>query len=109
MERILATAASLGPLRVLLLLAAFASLVLVQTPGTPPQYQGWEAVPTLIAPVLAPLVVVILLLDSLMAQVFRAGGDPAHRGHFTRVILINLSAAFVVTLVWLPYFLAIFD
>lgn len=109
MDRIKELVVALGPLRTILLLSAFLCLVTVQTPGTIPQYEGFAAFTTLIMPVMAPLVVVLLLLDALMAQVFRVGGDPARNRHYLRIIWIHLGAATIVTLVWLPYYLAIFD
>lgn len=98
---------ALGSMRWFLVLCALVSLLLRPEPGTGIVTEGWALVPTLLAPVLAPLVVVLLLLDALMARVFMIDTEGAQRQHYRLAILVNVAPAVVVTVYWLPYYLAI--
>ncbi|ABI55747.1 hypothetical protein ACN2MM_02515 [Alkalilimnicola ehrlichii MLHE-1] len=98
---------ALGSMRWFLMLCALLCLVLRPEPGTGIITEGWALVPTLLAPVLAPLVVVVMLLDALMARVFMTDTAGPQRQHYRLAILVNVAIAVVVTLYWLPYYLAI--
>ena len=96
---------NLGALRVLLLLAAIAFMFVRSEPGTEAARTGWEMIPTLIAPVLAPLVFLGLLFDFMMCRIRMT--DEYARKKFRNISYIELSAAIVLMLIWLPFFLAI--
>lgn len=93
----------LRPLRLMLLFGALVLLLLRPTPGTPPAYTGWDMVPTLIAPALAPLFFMVLVLDAIMGTVWLAS-YPAERRRYRTVIGVSLGAALLLVLWWLPYF-----
>lgn len=98
--------AELGVLRVLLLAGAVMVLVLRPAPATAPVYSGWGLFPTLIAPVLAPLVVMVLVLDTLMAGVLMSDKQGDERRRYRRIIRVNVFMAAVLALWWWPYFTA---
>ncbi|RLK51349.1 hypothetical protein DFR31_1285 [Alkalispirillum mobile] len=98
---------ALGSMRWFLALCALVAIVLRPEPGTGIVTEGWALVPTLLAPVLAPLVAVVLLLDALMARVFMIDTDGPVRQHYRLAIWFNVLLAALVTVYWLPYFLAI--
>lgn len=97
----------LGVLRVALLVGALSTMVLAPSPATAGEYTGWAFVPTVLAPVLAPLILMVLLLDTMMSAIFMIDKEIAERRRYQMIIVIHLL--FVVALVvrWLPYFLAL--
>lgn len=97
----------LGPLRLTLLAAAALVIVFAPAPGTKAVYQGWALARTVLLPVLAPLVVMLLLLDALMARVFLSEAEGEARLRLRAAVWINLVAALAVVLYWLPYFIAL--
>lgn len=97
----------LGPLRFALLVAALIALVFVPEPGTRAIYHGWALVGTVLIPVLAPLLFLLLLLDALMARLFLTDAAGEARRHYRTVILVNLLAAAALLIRWLSYYAAL--
>jgi hypothetical protein len=99
--------ARLGPLRVVLLLCVALILVLTPAPGTQAIYGGWGLVRTVLVPVLAPLLFMVLLLDALMARVFMSDAEGDARRRLRAIVLLDLVVAGVLVLVWIPYYMAL--
>lgn len=97
----------LGFLRLVVLAAVAVAVVLVPEPGTRAIYSGWPMVTTVLIPVLAPLLFMVLLLDALMARLFLTDAEGAARRRYRNIILINLLAAAALVLRWLPYYAAL--
>ncbi len=97
----------LGWLRLFLAIVAIIAIVATPTAGTLAVYAGWQMVPTLIVPVLAPLIFVLLLMDSLMSRIWMTDKDPQERKHFKLAIALNLLLALGMAISWFPYFHAI--
>lgn len=97
----------LGPLRLTLLAAAVLVIVFAPAPGTKAVYHGWALARTVLLPVLAPLVVMLLLLDALMARVFLSEAEGGARLRLRTAVWANLVVALAVVLYWLPYFIAL--
>lgn len=97
----------LGALRLVLLFCAVVLLVFVPAPGTRAVFTGWPLVTTVLAPVLAPLIVMVLLLDALMARVFLTDAEGPARRRFKTAIVVNLVAVLALVLRWLPYYAAL--
>lgn len=100
-------ARELGPLRLGLLFFAVLAIVLMPAPGTPAVYSGWPLVRTVLVPVLAPFLFLVLLLDALMARVFLTDAEGAARRRYKTAIIINLLAAAILLIRWLPHFAAL--
>lgn len=96
-----------GPLRILLAVAALVSIPLAPAPGTAPVFEGWAMVSTLLAPVLAPLAVMVLGLDALMSRVMMADTEGDARAHYRRVMWTDLGIAAVTVGFWTPYFMGL--
>ncbi len=96
--------ALLGLLRGLLVLGALGVLLLRPVPGTPAAYAGWELLPTLVAPVAAPLVIMTLLLDAMMSAIFMADSQGAPRQRYRHLLAIDLAFALALALWWWPYY-----
>lgn len=96
--------AGYGPLRILLAATALLSILLTPAPGTAPAFEGWAMISTLLAPVLAPLAVMVLFLDALMSRVMMADAEGDTRAHYRRVMWTDLAVAAVTVGFWVPYF-----
>lgn len=99
--------ARLGVLRVALAVGAVTVMVLAPPPGTVSVYTGWAFVPTVLAPVLTPLIFMVLLLDTMMSGIFMIDKDIAGRRHYQMIIVVNLLLVVALVLRWLPYYLAL--
>lgn len=97
----------LRPLRVVLVLGAVVTMILRPEIGTPVAYEGWAMARTLLAPVLAPLFFMVLMLDALMSRVWMSEVQGAERDRLRLVVRADLVTAILLLLVWLPYFIAL--
>ena len=97
----------LGPLRWLLLAVVITVVVLAPPAGAPAVYSGWPLVRTVLMPVLAPLLFMLLLLDALMARVFMADTEGDARRRLRGIVAMNLVVALLLVLYWLPYYIAL--
>lgn len=94
-----------GALRVLLIVAAIVLAAMSPEPGTAAARSGWEMIPTLIAPTMAPLIFMGLMFDFMMCRVRMS--DELVRPKFRFISYVELATALVLLLIWLPFFLAI--
>lgn len=105
---ITAWARSLGALRIALLLLAVLVILWAPKPGTPQILEGRQILSTLIAPALAPIVFMVLMLDALMGKVMSGSARGAERERYRRIVAANLVAGIVLLLWWTPYFVRLF-
>ena len=98
----------LGVLRIVLISLSILDMLAAPRPGTAAVYSGWELVPTLILPVLAPILLQVLLLDALMGRVLMSSSKGAERARYRRIMVVNLVFSVALTLWWLPYFMKLF-
>lgn len=99
--------AQFGPLRIALACLAVITIIFAPEPGTPGVYTGWDFVPTVLIPVLVPLIFMALMLDTLMSGVFLVGKEGVERKRFKTIMISNLLLALCVVLYWLPYYLSL--
>jgi hypothetical protein len=100
--------AQFGLMRLVLACMALALIFFVPAPGTPPVYQGLGLIPTVLVPVLAPILFMVLMLDVLMASVFMIDKKGAARARYRMIQLLNLALAVALVLFWIPYFRGLF-
>lgn len=100
-------AAQLGVLRIALACTALIAVVLATPPGTAGVYTGWDFVPTVLMPVLAPVILMGLLLDTMMSAIFMIEKEIDERRRYRQIMITNLSLAVVLIIRWLPYFMAL--
>jgi hypothetical protein len=98
----------MGVLRVVLVALVILDMLASPRPGTAVVYSGWELVPTLILPVLAPILLQVLLLDALMGRVMMSSAKGSERARYRRILVVNLLFSLALVLWWLPYFLKLF-
>ena len=97
----------LRPMRVLLILAVLISIIFKPTPGTEIVYEGWAVFTTLLLPVLSPIFLMLLWLDSLIAKLWSTQTEGAEQKRYKMILRINLSLSIIFILVWFPYFQAL--
>jgi hypothetical protein len=98
----------MGVLRVTLVALVILDVLASPSPGTSVVYSGWEMVPTLILPVLAPILLQVLLLDALMGRVMMSSATGVERSRYRRIVTVDLVFVIVLVLGWMPYFLKLF-
>ena len=98
----------LGPLRLLLIACGLVALVARPPAGTPTSLEGWDFVYTVVIPVVAPIVFVLLLLDALMSRVFmNASDNPQLRQRMATILITNLLVAGALLIAWAPFMIAL--
>ena len=97
----------LRPMRVLLILAVLISIIFKPAPGTEIVYEGWNVFDTLLLPVLSPIFLMLLWLDSLIAKLWSTQTEGAEQKRYKMILRINLSLSIIFILVWFPYFQAL--
>lgn len=93
-----------GALRLGLAALVVVSLFVVPPPHTEVVFAWPEVVPTLIAPATAPLLLMVLALDLMMARIMASGADDFVRARFRRITWWNLAFAAALLVRWTPFF-----
>ena len=100
---------SLGFLRIALLALALINILLmlidIIIPATTVTdgHSLWSILTTLVAPVLAPLLAIVLLFDYIMSRVRAADAEGDLRSRFITISRIELSVIALSLLFWVPW------
>ena len=105
---------ALGLLRVGLLLLALLDIALplieimftLSPDGN--EHSFWSLLATVIAPVMAPLLMTVLLFDYIMSRVRAADAEGAMRARYVKIGRIELGMIGISLLFWIPFFLTRF-
>lgn len=97
----------LRPMRVVLISMAILSLIFKAKIGTPVSYEGWPMIETVIIPVMAPLLIMVLLLDSLIATIWFTQTTGDEKNRYKLVLGVNLVTVITMLSLWIPFFIAI--
>ena len=68
-------------------------------------HASWEVIPSLIAPVMAPILFVVILFDFVMSSVHAADNPGAEGARHRRFKRIQVSFIALLLLYWVPFFL----
>jgi hypothetical protein len=82
------------------LLLIFLSLFSMQGYST----DGWQAVPTLIAPSLVPIMFFVLCLDIMMSLIYSIDETQDGKRRYKIIITVHLLSLVVMILCWIPFF-----
>lgn len=101
---------TLGFLRIALLGFALLDIALpladilfsIAAPGG--EHNMWSVLTGVIAPVLAPLLLIVMLFDYIMSRVRATDADGALRARFITIGRIELVVIALSLLFWVPYF-----
>ena len=102
---------TLGFLRIALLIAALINIllpmieILVPLTAGDDEHRLWSVMTSVIAPVMAPLLIVVVLFDYIMTRVRAADTDGELRTEFIRIGRIELAMLGLMLLFWVPYFI----
>lgn len=93
-----------GVLRALLAVAGLLLIIFATQPGTVPIYTGWPLVTTVLVPVVAPIIFMLLLLDALMSRVWMIDKPGDEYVRLRTAVMIDLLLAAGLLMFWLPYY-----
>jgi hypothetical protein len=65
----------------------------------------WEVISTLVAPVMAPLLLVVIFIDVVMSRVRAADEQGKERKRFIAISRIELIVIGIMLAYWVPFFL----
>ena len=97
----------LGFLRITLLLLGILDTLIAPAPGSYAIKQGYEVIPTLIAPAAAPIILMVILFDVLMSKVRASDAMGDERRKFRTIMWAELAVVAFMLFGWMPYFIAI--
>jgi hypothetical protein len=103
--------ARLGILRMALILLALLNIllpligILAPMSAQGDDHSQWSVLMTVIAPVMAPLFVVVLFFDYIMSRVQAADAEGTQRKDYTLIGRITLVVIGFNLLFWVPYFI----
>jgi hypothetical protein len=97
----------LRPLRAVLILGAFIAILGKPEVGTPVAHSGWEMVSTLLIPVLAPLIFMLLMLDALMSRVWLSEAEGRERERLRLIVRVDIVVGLLLLVYWVPFFVAL--
>lgn len=105
---------SLGFLRVALLALALVNMLLpivdaqfTSVPTTGDDRGLWHLFATLITPVMAPLLVVVILFDYIMSRVRAADSSGEERARYVFIGRVELTVLAITLLYWIPALIAL--
>lgn len=94
----------LGALRLMLAGAALLMMALRPAIGTEAVYGGWAVFPTLLFPILTPILFMVLLLDAMMSRLLMTAKQGPDKARLRRAVWTDLAVAGLAALVWYPYY-----
>jgi hypothetical protein len=96
-----------GPLRIPLITLVVVDMILRPEPGSPVNLEGFGVITDLIAPVLVPILFMLLLLDAIMTGVYMSSMQGEKKVRYRVVLFTDLLLAVIFIWYWIPYFKAL--
>ena len=97
----------LHPMRMALYLVAISSILLRPEIGSELEFEGWAVASSLIAPVLAPIFFMLLMLDALMTRVWLSEAEGAEANRLRTINRIDLVLGLLLLAFWIPFFVSL--
>ncbi len=100
---------ALGFLRVALLALALLNIlfplieILIPSSQAADRHNLWFLLTTIISPVMAPLLIVVMLFDYIMSRVRAADAEGALRRRYVTISRIELCVIGITLLFWVPF------
>jgi hypothetical protein len=95
-----------GAIRNALYVIGFLTVVLKPDNGTTLNLEGLHFIPTLILPVIAPLLITGFILDVVMSRIYSAEQPEEVVARYRFIIRTNLIMTIALLIAWVPYMLA---
>ncbi len=106
MNNVITMIRTYGPLRISLLTMVAVDLVFRPIPGTPADLEA-AVFTDLIVPIMAPILFMLLLLDSIMTGIYMSSKEGEVKTRYRIVLWTNLLLAAFFIWYWVPYFKAL--
>jgi hypothetical protein len=97
----------LGFLRTMLTGTAIITILFKPVNGGTAVFEGIGLITTIIIPVLAPLIFMLLLLDIIMSNVLRVDAEGEVRDRFNMILKSNILTCVLLLIFWVPFFRAL--
>jgi hypothetical protein len=95
----------LGVLRSLLVLLAVMLILAMPFADVTLSPEGWGVIRSAALPAAAPIVFMVLMLDVMMSQIFKADADEQRRADLSFITRVYLVVSAALVIVWVPVFL----
>jgi len=99
-------ASQAGPIRTILYILAIITIVFKPANNTVMSLEGLDFIPTLILPVIAPLLTTGFFLDMLMCKIYSAEQTDEVKAKFKIISRVDLILAILLLAFWTPYMLS---
>lgn len=95
-----------GTIRNLLYFFAIIAIVFKPENSSSLNLEGLHFIPTLVLPVIAPLLVTGFFLDILMSRIYSSEQPDDIKNKFKNIIRMDLFFAIMLLILWVPYMIA---
>ena len=95
------------PMRLLLYMVVVITMIFKPAAGTEIVYEGVAVFTTLLIPVFSPILLMLLLLDSLIAKLWSTQTEGLEQNRYKLILRINLALSVLYIILWIPYFRAL--
>lgn len=95
-----------GPIRNILYILGIITIVFKPENSSSLNLEGLQFIPTLVLPVIAPLLVTGFFLDMLMSRIYAAEQTDEIKLKFKTISRVDLLMASLLLIFWVPYMLA---
>ncbi|MDH5425586.1 MAG: hypothetical protein OEY29_11375 [Gammaproteobacteria bacterium] len=95
-----------GPIRNILYILGIITIVLKPDNSSGLNLEGLQFIPTLVLPVIAPLLITGFFLDMLMSRIYASEQPAEIRQKFKNISRIDLLMASLLLIFWVPYLLS---
>jgi len=92
-----------GPIRVLLYVLAIITIIFKPDNSTTLNLEGLNFIPTLVLPVIAPLLITGFFLDMLMSRIYSSEQNDETRKKFKLISRVDFTLAVLLLVFWVPY------
>lgn len=100
-------ASQAGAIRLILYVLAIIAIVFKPANDTMMSLEGLDFIPTLILPVIAPLLTTGFFLDMLMCKIYASEQPDDVKAKFKTISRVDLLLAVLLLVFWVPYMLSI--
>ena len=92
-----------GAIRVILYTLGLITIIFKPDNGTTLNLEGLNFIPTLVLPVIAPMLITGFFLDMLMSRIYSSEQSDEVKKKFKRISRVDLALATVMLALWVPY------
>lgn len=92
-----------GAIRVILYIMAIITIVFKPDNSTTMNLEGLNFIPTLILPVISPMLITGFFLDMVMSKIYAAEQPEEIQKKFKLISRVDLALATIMLILWVPY------